>query len=182
VEAIANQKARAREWDERSRQQLAKRDERDRELLMPPSQTREETNAEMAARGMSIDERPLPVVEAEALKAKYGVTAAQWDEIPDLPGSHEDRAAAARADHRLPFGDAKQAAADLAARKAGKAVVAKDEKPLKPLANAADVIEREYAAHGIEPVMAGSVLVSPSLLKNLGKWPVIAPWTAEGQP
>lgn len=35
----------------------------------------------------------------------------------------------------------------------------------------ARAIEREYAAAGYQPIMAGNLLISPSLLKNLGKWP-----------
>jgi hypothetical protein len=164
---IINTRKRRREDRDRSiREQLAERDERERELAAKPSQTREEFDAEMAARGLPID-RPEQRVEASVVKAKYGLSEAQWDAIPDLPDSHEDRAAKARAANRLPPGDAARAVADLAARKALASLGEKRGSARSPIERA---IEREYAVHGVKPVMAGSMIVSPSLVKALGEW------------
>jgi hypothetical protein len=152
------------ERDRHIEKQLAEREQRDRELAAKPSQTEEEFKAEMAARGLPIEGRKQRV-EADVILAKYGVSEALWNNIPDLPISHEDRAA-----NGLPSptpGHAERAAADLAARKA---LAARGEKPASACSPIESAIEREYAAHGIKPVMAGSMIVSPSLVKNLGKW------------
>jgi type II secretory pathway component HofQ len=45
------------------------------------------------------------------------------------------------------------------------------ERAARRLAARDAAIAREYAAAGVEPVMAGDMVVSPSLLKTLGRWP-----------
>ena len=103
------------EREESIRRQLAEREQRDRELAVKPSQTYEEFLAEMTARGLPIGRRE-PRIQASVVRAKYGLSEAQWDAIPDLPDSHEDRAA-----NGLPSiasGHGTRTAADLAARKA----------------------------------------------------------------
>jgi hypothetical protein len=156
-EAIANERARAKQRDESIRQQLAERDERERELLAKPSQTEAEFKAEMAARGLPIERREQHI-EASVLRAKYGVSEAQWNAIEDLPASHEDRAAEDRLAGRMPYGDAARAAADLATRK-----LLSDERKApdsnNPGFRPSYWIEREYAAAGVPPVMAGALFV-----------------------
>lgn len=85
---------RMREWDERTKRQIAEREEL--LALPPPRQTYEEFKAEMAARGLSIDRKKADKTLVESVKAKYGISDAQWNSIPDLPGNHEDRAAERR--------------------------------------------------------------------------------------
>jgi hypothetical protein len=165
----ANARYQRQEERERSiRKQLEEGKQRERELAATPSQTEDEFKAEMAARGLPIEGRKQHV-EASVLRAQYGVSEAQWNAIEDLPVSHEDRAAKAREANRLPPGDPARAEPDLAARKA---LAAKGENRGRPRSAIESAIEREYAAHGVKPVMAGSVMLSPSLVKNLGKWPV----------
>jgi hypothetical protein len=79
---------RRREWEERSKEQLAERERLAN--LPPPKQTYEAFKADMAARGMPIDKQSRNIESAAKLKAKYGLTNAQWDAIPDLPANHSD--------------------------------------------------------------------------------------------
>lgn len=72
-------------YDQRSALQLAAREEM--ESAPVPYQTPEEVADEMAARGIFMFSRQRADNEftPEKVKAKYGLTDAQWDVIPDAP-------------------------------------------------------------------------------------------------
>lgn len=75
---------RMREWDSRAASQLA---ERERLAALPrPKQSYADFKREMAERGMPIDKRSsLPRLDADAVKAKFGITDEQWAAIPNIP-------------------------------------------------------------------------------------------------
>jgi hypothetical protein len=86
-EAIEGPRRRLREYNERTRKQLAER--RMLEAQPAPRQTYEEFKAEMAARGMPID-RNNPMTHGENpddVMKKYGITREQWNAVPDAPKS-----------------------------------------------------------------------------------------------
>jgi hypothetical protein len=70
-------------------QQLRERDEW--ENAPRPKQTYEEFKAEMAKRGMPIDHKSRVFETVDSVKAKYGISDAQWDAIKDLPKHIADK-------------------------------------------------------------------------------------------
>lgn len=71
------------DWDRRTQQQLAEREQL--AALPAPKQSYADFKAEMAARGMPIDHRSAPPKDAMAVLEKYGITEAQWAAMPNLP-------------------------------------------------------------------------------------------------
>ena len=79
------------EWDRRSEAQLEERRriEAMRAQLPDKRETWEETKSDLQRRGFSCGEKPKVEESAEKVVAKYGISASQWDAIPDLPPDFE---------------------------------------------------------------------------------------------
>jgi hypothetical protein len=80
----------AQEYDARSREQLREREQRDRDARLETPEHRkavvERGKAEMRAKSFKFaDDRRAPEDTPERVRAKYGLTAEQWDALPDRP-------------------------------------------------------------------------------------------------
>lgn len=80
----------AQQWEARSREQLREREELER--VERPKQSYAEFLAEMAERGLPINDRHRRHFETtDSVKVKLGISDEQWDSLPDLPQQIGDK-------------------------------------------------------------------------------------------
>lgn len=83
-EAERRARARAGEWERRSKLQLEERAKIDA-LHAQPRETWDQTTESLAARGFKFSRKQKTDPGAAEIMARYGISRAQWDLIPDLP-------------------------------------------------------------------------------------------------